>query len=132
MQVSFNIIIKVIPYIFLGWLFTRFKFKNAELFVKYFINFALYVLIPIFTFFTMWEAPLSTNLGNTGYVVFAALLVFFVSILLALAFSKMFQTKYSNIALPIIFMNSASIRAIRLKTPASFIRNPGRSALTAK
>jgi hypothetical protein len=39
MEFSLIIIAKIIPYIFIGWLFAKLKFGNAELFVKYFINF---------------------------------------------------------------------------------------------
>ena len=40
MDILFNLLAKVIPYIFIGWIFTRLKFKNAELLINYFINYS--------------------------------------------------------------------------------------------
>ena len=115
MEITLKLLTKIIPYIFIGWLFTKLKLKNTDLFIRYFVNFALYFLVPIFVFFAMWEAPLLTNVVNTRNVVFAVLVVFFFGVLFALCHSKIFGQSFRSVALPIIFMNSAYI-AIPLNT----------------
>jgi len=115
MDILFNLLARIIPYIFIGWIFTKLKFKNAELFVNYFVNFALYFLIPIFIFFAMWSAPLSENIVNARIVIFIVLTVCFFGVLFALLHSKIFESNFRDVALPIIFMNSAYL-AIPLNT----------------
>ena len=106
---------RVVPYIFLGWVLTKLKFAGAETLVKHFINFALYILIPLFTFFMMWAVPVSASLGNTRNVVIAVLVVFFAGVLFSVVHSKIFNESYRAVALPIIFMNTAYL-AIPLNT----------------
>ena len=115
MDILFNLLAKVIPYIFIGWIFTRLKFKNAELLINYFINFALYFLIPVFVFFAMWSAPLSENIVNAKIVIFTVITVCFFGVLFAKLHSKIFKSNFRDVALPIIFMNSAYL-AIPLNT----------------
>ncbi|MDO8735431.1 MAG: AEC family transporter [Elusimicrobiota bacterium] len=115
MDLLFNLLAKIIPYIFIGWIFTKLKFKNAELPINYFVNFALYFLIPIFIFFAMWSAPLSENIVNAKSVIFTVLIVCFFGVLFALVHSKIFKSNFRDVALPIIFMNSAYL-AIPLNT----------------
>ena len=115
MDLLFNLLVKIIPYIFIGWIFTKLKFKNAELLINYFINFALYFLIPIFVFFAMWSAPLSENIVNAKSIFFTVLAVCFFGVLFALMYSKIFKSNFRDVALPIIFMNSAYL-AIPLNT----------------
>lgn len=115
MDLLFGLLAKIIPYIFIGWIFTKLKFKNAELLINYFINFALYFLIPIFVFFAMWSAPLSENMINAKSVVFTVIAVCFFGVLFAVMHSKIFKSNFRDVALPIIFMNSAYL-AIPINT----------------
>jgi len=115
MNLLFSLLARIIPYIFIGWIFIKLKFKNAELFVSYFVNLALYFLIPIFVFFAMWSAPLSENIINARIIIFTVIAVCFVGMLFAFLHSKIFKSNFRDIALPIIFMNSAYL-AIPLNT----------------
>ncbi|MFH0948618.1 MAG: AEC family transporter [Elusimicrobiota bacterium] len=115
MDLLLSLLVKIIPYIFIGWFFTKLKLKGAELLINYFVNFALYFLIPIFVFFAIWSASLSENIVNARIILFAVLAVFFFGILFAMMYLKIFGSNFRDVALPIIFMNSAYL-AIPLNT----------------
>lgn len=115
MDLVFNLVTKIIPFILLGWIFTKLKFGSAETFIKYFINFALYFLIPVFVFFAMWSAPVKENLANFKSIILIAAIVVFFGGIFALIYSKIFKMEFKNVALPIVFMNSAYL-AIPLNT----------------
>ncbi|MEW6557361.1 MAG: AEC family transporter [Elusimicrobiota bacterium] len=107
MDLVFNLVLKIIPYILVGWLLSRLKIRSIETFIKYFVSFALYILIPLFIFFAMWSAPLKQNLNNTKNIGMIAVIVVLFGIFFAVVYSKIFYTDFRDTALPIIFMNSA-------------------------
>ncbi|MDD5688557.1 MAG: AEC family transporter [Elusimicrobia bacterium] len=115
MDLIFNLAIKIIPYILIGLIFARYASEKTELIVKYFINFSIYLLIPIFMFFTMWETPIKENINNSKNIVIIVVLVVFFGMIFAKIFSKIFHLEFKNVALPITFMNSGYL-AIPLNT----------------
>ncbi|MBN1383696.1 MAG: hypothetical protein JW983_02280 [Elusimicrobia bacterium] len=115
MEILFNLVAKVIPFIIIGWILAKLKFDKAEIFLKYFIDFAMYFLFPVFMFFAMWSAPIKENLGNSGNIILVAAIIIFFGAVFALAYSRIFNMEFRNVALPIIFMNSAYL-AIPLNT----------------
>lgn len=115
MEILFKLVAKIIPFILAGWIFRKIKFGKAETFIKYFINFALYFLIPVFVFFAMWSAPVKENLSNFKSIVLIAAIVIFFGGVFSLIYSKIFNMEFKNVVLPIVFMNSAYL-AIPLNT----------------
>lgn len=107
MNMVFKLIIGVIPYILIGWLFTKLKLSRADKCIKYFVNFALYFLIPVFIFFAMWKVPFRENLNNSKIIVLTASVVIFLGIAFAMVYSRIFHMKFKDVSLPVIFMNSA-------------------------
>ncbi|HAM39039.1 MAG: hypothetical protein A2474_00945 [Elusimicrobia bacterium RIFOXYC2_FULL_34_12] len=107
MDILFNLVLKVLPYILIGYIFTKFKFGWEETFIKYFVIFAIYFLFPIFTFFNMWGTSFKGYLSNSLNIIYIVIIVLFFGAIFAVIYSKTFSLKFRNIAVPIIFMNSA-------------------------
>ncbi|OGS45993.1 MAG: hypothetical protein A2539_06680 [Elusimicrobia bacterium RIFOXYD2_FULL_34_15] len=107
MTILFDLVLKVLPYILIGYIFSRFKLDWDDKFIKYFVTFAIYFLFPIFTFFTMWKTPLRESLSNSVNIIYIVVIVLFFGAVFATLYSKIFSLKFRNIAVPIIFMNSA-------------------------
>jgi len=107
MKTLVNLLLKVLPFIMVGYVLSKFRFKKSELYISRFINFALYFLVPVFVFITMWTAPLYENIRDSQYIVIVSVAVVFFGAAFARIYSKIFCVNFRDIALPIVFMNSA-------------------------
>jgi hypothetical protein len=115
MRMILELVISVVPFILLGYLIGRVRLRHAPLFVKAFVDFSLYFLVPVFIFFVMWAAPLKENLYDTGAVVLVSVAVVGAGLIFAAIYSRAFNAKFREAALPIVFMNSAYL-AIPINT----------------
>src|SRR3989339_748690 len=77
MTILFDLVLKVLPYILIGYIFSRFKLDWDDKFIKYFVTFAIYFLFPIFTFFTMWKTPLRESLSNSVNIIYIVVIAIF-------------------------------------------------------
>lgn len=108
-----NLTVKIFVFIFLGVIINRAAGSKWDKITNIFIWAALYLLIPIFTFMSMWSNPVS--ILRAGKVVAIAFIVLGTGIFFALLWSIFKKIPFRMQCLPIIFMNSAYL-AIPINT----------------
>lgn len=100
-----DLIIKVFLFVLLGWILAKPAGAKAEKVAGGFIWFAVYVLVPLFVFLSIWNN--SVSMKNAGNVVVVAVMVLLGGTISAKLWAITRKIPFSRNCLPIIFMNSA-------------------------
>lgn len=95
----------VFIYVAIGFVASRIIGQRGEKAARWFINFALYALIPFYVFASMWTSPVS--LFSAGNVVLTAAGVMAAGGLFTWVWTKRTGTPFRQRCMPVMFMNSA-------------------------
>jgi predicted permease len=105
LTVLWNLISRVFVFILLGYIIDRIIGKKGEAVTRVFITFALYVLIPLFVFLSLWNNMIPVAVA--GKITIAAILVTGIGAALTLLWARAAKKPFRCLCLPVIFMNSA-------------------------
>ncbi|MFA5858718.1 MAG: AEC family transporter [Elusimicrobiota bacterium] len=103
LSILLKLILNVFLFIVAGFIFSLIIGKREKI-IKFFINFAIFFVIPVFIFINMWTTKIDFVIA--GKITVLAIVVLTSGAGLAVVFSKIMKTKYSRTCLPIFLMNS--------------------------